>query len=214
MAKYYYSKYSANWYVNDKIYTSADKRITSQSEIEFLVSQFTMGLFIITKINKSFVETNLNNVKENELYAILEEDKVPPIAGQEIYVFYYQNNNFYGITENVTIESLEMKKDEFLESIKAEDGEFPNNGIHTDGFYYVKGDKASIPINTNINGTWKETESAHVNVNGAWKEIKEAYQMQNGIWVKLWQGKTYLFFLLRQKYQLITTVKEDLYSYS
>ena len=186
MAKYYYSKYSANWYVNDKIYTSADKRTTTQLEIAYLVSLFTMGLFIINKINKSFVETNLNNVKENELYAILEEDKVPPIAGQGIYVFYYQNNKFYGITENVTIESLEMKKDELLESIKAEDGEFPNNGIHTDGFYYVKGDKASIPINTNINGTWKETESAHVNVNGAWKEIKEAYQMQNGIWVKLW----------------------------
>ena len=189
MAKYYYSKYSANWYVNDKIYTSADKRITSKLEIAyFLAPLSTMRLFIITKINKSFVEIekNLDDVKENELYALLEKDEVPPIAGQEIYVFYYQNNKFYVITENVTIESLEMNKDEFLESIKAEDGEFPNNGIHTDGFYYVKGDKASIPINTNINGTWKETESAHVNVNGAWKEIKEAYQMQNGIWVKLW----------------------------
>lgn len=186
MAKYYYSKYSANWYVNDKIYTSADKEIILKTAIMYLISQFTKGLFIITKINKSFVETNLGNVKENELYAIIEEDEVPPIAEQKIFVFYYQNDKFYRITEDVTIESLEMKKDEFLESIKAEDGEFPNDGIHTDGFYYVKGDKASIPINTNINGTWKETESAHVNVNGAWKEIKEAYQMQNGTWVKLW----------------------------
>ena len=188
MAKYYYSKYSVNWYVNDKIYTSADKEIKSRSEILIwmTITLFAMRLFIITKINKSFVETNLDSVEENELYALLEADKVPPIAGQRFYVFYYQNNNFYVITENVTIESLEMNKDEFLESIKAEDGEFPNDGIHTDGFYYVKGDKASIPINTNINGTWKETESAHVNVNGAWKEIKEAYQMQNGIWVKLW----------------------------
>lgn len=192
MAKYYYSKYSAIWYVNDEIYTSANKRITSKLEIKTnLLLPFTnRGVFIITKINKSFVETSLDNVEENELYAILEKDEVPPIAGQEISVFYKQNNIFYLITDllssNVTIESLEMKEDEFLESIKAEDGEFPNNGMHTDGFYYVKGDKASIPINTNINGTWKETESAHVNVNGAWKEIKEAYQMQNGIWVKLW----------------------------
>lgn len=186
MAKYYYSKYSAIWYVNDKIYTSADKRITSKLELGIWASPVTMGVFIITKIDKSFVETNLDNVEENELYAIRAKDEVPPIAGQEISVFYYQNNKFYLITEAVTIESLEMKEDEFLESIKAEDGEFPNDGMHTDGFYYVKGDKASIPINTNVDGTWKETESAHVNVNGAWKEIKEAYQMQNGIWVKLW----------------------------
>lgn len=185
MAKYYYSKYSAKgWYVNDRIYTSANKKTKTQFEILALL--YTRKLFIITKINKSFVETNLNNVKENELYAIIEEDKVPPIAGQNFNVYYYKNNTYYRIDEDVTIESLEMKKDELLESIKAEDGEFPNDGMHTDGFYYVKGDKASIPINTNINGTWKETESAHVNVNGAWKEIKEAYQMQNGIWVKLW----------------------------
>ena len=73
----------------------------------------------------------------------------------------------------------------FIEEVIAEDGAFPNDGLHSDGFYYVKGALATIPINILVNGNFVDSEKAYVNVNGVWKEILEFHQMQNNQWVKL-----------------------------
>lgn len=86
---------------------------------------------------------------------------------------------------NVKRDTVTFSKGRFIETVKAEESVYPDNGFYSDEFWYVKGEKATIPINTNIGGVWEESEAGYINVNGVWKEIKEIHQMQNGAWSKL-----------------------------
>ena len=65
------------------------------------------------------------------------------------------------------------------------DDTYPIDGIHTDGFYYVRGAKAGLPIYTKVGNDFKMAENGYVNVGGNWKEITSIYQLQNGSWVQL-----------------------------
>ena len=65
------------------------------------------------------------------------------------------------------------------------DDTYPVDGIHTDGFYYVRGAKAGLPIYTKVGTEFKMAENGYVNVGGSWKEITSIYQLQNGSWVQL-----------------------------
>ena len=65
------------------------------------------------------------------------------------------------------------------------DDTYPIDGIHSDGFYYVRGAKAGLPIYTKVGTEFKMAENGYVNVGGSWKEITSIYQLQNGSWVQL-----------------------------
>ena len=65
------------------------------------------------------------------------------------------------------------------------DDTYPINGLHSDGYYYVRGAKAGLPIYTKVGTEFKMAENGYVNVGGNWKEITSIYQLQNGSWVQL-----------------------------
>ena len=65
------------------------------------------------------------------------------------------------------------------------DDTYPVDGVHTDGYYYVRGAKAGLPIYTKVGTEFKMAENGYVNVGGNWKEITSIYQLQNGSWVQL-----------------------------
>ncbi len=184
MAKYYYQKYSASWYINNKIYTNASKQLVSKSELEMMISQFAISLFLINP-DKTFTKTALTNVRENEIYLLIEEYKMPPMSNQSLNIFYMLDNKYYVITETVTIGDVEFKKENLVETIKAEDGTYPGNGVHTDGYWYVKGDKATIPVLAVENGKEEEIAEAYYVENDIAIPIK-AYEVENDIATELW----------------------------
>ena len=65
------------------------------------------------------------------------------------------------------------------------DDTYPIDGLHSDGYYYVRGAKAGLPIYTKVGTEFKMAENGYVNVGGNWKEITSIYQLQNGSWVQL-----------------------------
>lgn len=65
-----------------------------------------------------------------------------------------------------------------------EDGTVPDDGIHTDGFWYVKVKKAFPTMRILRDGQWVEVETGYVLKDGVWKPIEEIYKLQDGLWVQ------------------------------
>lgn len=72
----------------------------------------------------------------------------------------------------------------YIGEVVAEDGTYPNNGLHSDGYYYIKDRQAFPEMWVNINGTNRKAEAGWVNVNGTWRSIEEIYVKVNGVWRK------------------------------
>lgn len=60
-------------------------------------------------------------------------------------------------------------------------GSVPDNGIASDGFYYVLVKKLT-GFNIKLNGIWKEANSVYVKVNGIWKLEEDTKIKSNGVW--------------------------------
>ena len=71
---------------------------------------------------------------------------------------------------------------DFLESFSAEEGSYPDNGMHEDGFWYVKVKPAFPTIRTLSNGQWIEAESGFVLKDGVWKPIEDIFVLKDGQW--------------------------------
>ena len=75
-------------------------------------------------------------------------------------------------------------KDERLEDVVLEEGTVPDDGIHTDGYWYVKVKLAFPTMRILRDGQWAEVETGFVLKGGVWKPIEEIYKLQDGQWVQ------------------------------
>jgi len=75
-------------------------------------------------------------------------------------------------------------KDERLPDVTLEEGTVPDDGIHTDGYWYVKVKKAFPMMRILRDGQWAEVETGFVLKDGVWKPIEEIYKLQDGQWVQ------------------------------
>lgn len=86
----------------------------------------------------------------------------------------------------VTRETLAQRriKDERLEDIVLEEGTVPDDGIHTDGYWYIKVKPAFPTMRILRDGQWAEVETGYVLKDGVWKPIEEIYKLQDGQWTQ------------------------------
>jgi len=75
-------------------------------------------------------------------------------------------------------------KDIRLEDVILEEGTVPDDGIHTDGYWYVKVKPAFPTMRILRDGQWTEVETGFVLKDGVWKPIEEIYKLQDGQWVQ------------------------------
>lgn len=75
-------------------------------------------------------------------------------------------------------------KDTLIETLTAEEGTYPDDGIHTDGYWYVKIKLAFPTMRILRDGQWAEVETGFVLKDGVWKPIEEIYKLQDGQWVQ------------------------------
>lgn len=81
---------------------------------------------------------------------------------------------------NITTSTISgYKKGTFIAEITAEYGSLPQNGKHSDGYWYVF-EKMLSQVWVNFNGVWKKC-SCLSNVSGVWKK-GEMKKNINGIW--------------------------------
>lgn len=71
-----------------------------------------------------------------------------------------------------------------MPDIVLEDGTVPDDGIHTDGIWYVKIKKAFPTMRILRDGQWAEVETGYVLKDGVWKPIEEIYKLQDGQWTQ------------------------------
>lgn len=88
------------------------------------------------------------------------------------------------LTEETFGKTRDYKAGSYIGEVTAEDGTYPNNGLHSDGYYYIKDRQAFPEMWVNINGTNRKAEAGWVNVNGIWRSIEEIYVKVNGVWRK------------------------------
>lgn len=75
-------------------------------------------------------------------------------------------------------------KDTFIETLTAEENTHPDDGIHTDGYWYVKIKPVFPTMRIMRDGQWAEVETGFVLKDGVWKPIEEIYKLQDGQWVQ------------------------------
>lgn len=73
-------------------------------------------------------------------------------------------------------------KDTRLSDIVLEEGTVPDDGIHTDGHWYVKLKPAFPTMRILRNGQWIEAESGFVLKDGVWKPIEDVFVLKDGQW--------------------------------
>ena len=71
-----------------------------------------------------------------------------------------------------------------IKSFKHEEGTYPDNGVHADGYWYVKGDKATIPVDFILDGKKVEIEEVKYVENGKLIDI-ECSNVENNKLIKL-----------------------------
>ena len=81
------------------------------------------------------------------------------------------------------LSALRIKGDR-LSDIVLEEGIVPDDGIHTDGYWYVKVKPAFPTMRILRDGQWAEVETGYVLKDGVWKPIEEIYKLQDGQWTQ------------------------------
>ena len=72
------------------------------------------------------------------------------------------------------------RKGGLVGTIIANDGAYPDDGLASDGYWYVK-DHIAVEFKVRVNGAWVSAEP-YVRVNGVWKSAM-TYPRVNGSWV-------------------------------
>ena len=75
-------------------------------------------------------------------------------------------------------------KGDRMPDIVLEEGTVPDDGIHTDGYWYIKVKPAFPTMRILRDGQWAEVETGYVLKDGVWKPIEEIYKLQDGQWVQ------------------------------
>ncbi len=111
-------------------------------------------------------------------------------SGLAVYVRVYQgpsgSNEHLYMRDTYTrdqLSALRIKGDR-MPDIVLEEGTVPDDGIHTDGIWYVKIKKAFPTMRILRDGQWAEVETGFVLKGGVWKPIEEIYKLQDGQWVQ------------------------------
>ena len=130
MGKYFYEKFSLAWYINNTLYKNLPSSKYNNN------TRFRK----ISKIDKSAENDRLSvsQLSENEIY--ISEN------GWDInnWFYYLTNNETRVINQKYSASALTLRKYMLIETLIAEDGAYPSDGI-MEGYYYLKGNKANQP---------------------------------------------------------------------
>ena len=171
MAKWIYEKWTVKW---DP--TAFTESITS-------IHHYSNTINIVTLE----VEERSPSVGEAALYSA--KDVSDYESGKSVAVRLYQGPSYDKYIYKMDtyrrdqLSALRIKG-ERMPDIVLEEGTVPDDGIHTDGYWYVKLKPAFPTMRILRNGQWAEVETGYVLKGGVWKPIEEIYKLQDGQWVQ------------------------------
>ena len=172
MAKWVYERWTIKW---------------DDTKFTYVVASPPRG-YSTRPIEIATLEFGDSGLVEGKLYTYREDEFYPGMSPTNH--FYLRSsaaqNNWFRSEESLDYEGISQSriKDERLEDIVLEEGTVPDDGIHTDGYWYVKVKPAFPTMRILRDGQWAEVETGYVLKDGVWKPIEEIYKLQDGQWVQ------------------------------
>ena len=179
MAKYYYDKYQII-----KYYKKTSSYGTEQAEYD---DNWTNYLVLVHQDYYFSSSTGLFSGRGKSL------ETVYKVLGEPDYFRYYVtprwvmdidsakwNNGVEIKGTKITSQQILKRGDLISENIIAENGTYPTNGRHSDGYWYVRGGLAFPEFKMRIGGVLKTSENGWVKINGQLREIDTIWTKING----------------------------------
>ena len=168
--KWVYEKYPAQW---------DSTAFTGEYSGSLFPYTINIGTLEVEERNPSVGEAALHNETTVSNYT----------SGWTVTVHVYQGPVPKGhqyIRKSYTRDQLSTHriKGDRLSDIVLEEGIVPDDGIHTDGYWYVKVKPAFPTMRIMRDGQGAEVETGLVLKDGVWKPIEEIYKLQDGQWVQ------------------------------
>jgi len=191
MAKWIYEKWDTKWEWDklSEVSTFAEQR-SSQTFFSRPAFRKDDESWTNKTISNGDIFTGVNTVDwdagaTSKIYIATSDQRISsiPTAGGYLASVNVRHTVESDYTKN-TVHRLKNKNVLMESGITAEDGTYPDNGIHTDGFWYVKIKKAFPTMRILRDGEWVEVETGYVLKDGVWKQIEEIYKLQDGQWVQ------------------------------
>ena len=172
MAKWIYERWSIKW--NDAEFTagSGGGEFSGKVDIATMVASETSSVAVGDVALTSLLQINRFN-SGGDVYLLYVTSVSSDMSGR-----YRKKFGHESWLANQRI------KDTRQADVILEDGTVPDDGIHTDGYWYVKVKKAFPTMRILRDGEWVEVETGYVLQDGVWKQIEEIYKLQDGQWVQ------------------------------
>lgn len=168
MAKYYYDKYKIHEiFIGYKEVKGSFIEINEQRKDMTLRKSYSMisgGKFTL---GSEVVKIPVGDSGTG--YDLLNDDVV-------LHYEVYPNN--YRHRRITSERDYKLSKGSYVETVKAEEGTYPDDGIKGD-YWYVKQEKVS-DIKVNVNGEARDISKVYVNINGQRREVTSMYANING----------------------------------
>lgn len=170
MAKWIYERWDIKWDITNPDYMPT-RAPTFLYEIDIVTMQAsTIATSPSTEIMGATSEAHMTSFNAGETATVQ-------------YAYSLQINPPQFSVTKATLANRRIK-DSQLSDIALEEGTVPDDGIHTDGYWYVKIKPAFPTMRILRAGQWVEVETGFVLKDGVWKPIEEIYKLQDGQWMQ------------------------------
>ncbi len=175
------SKYIDNGWIN-KVYVinvrTDSNNIAYQNQPTFLFDSLK-GKYITSAGEVPLNQLVLGNSTSGPFYTINDNAGVM----QSLFYGFVRNEGDGNFLESkqARLSSHTYIKGPYLTTVTAAQNTYPQNGRHTDGYWYEYVGLA-CNLSVNVNGISKQADTSYSNVNGVWRENNEVKANINGIW--------------------------------
>lgn len=185
MARYYYSRYAV---VETQVYIEPSYYDSSSVNTIWTVNNFVKG-YSFSKSTALYSESGGTWSRGDVIpagtigYYVASDGRTMrkyrattnTAAGSisRLDVWYYRSNDAT-LTTNYS-------RGAYITEVVAEDGMYPENGVHSDGYWYVRGSKVFPDFKVKADGQLRTSEEGWVKINGVLRPIEQMWVKVNGV---------------------------------
>ena len=163
MARYYYEKYRLKYIAGDSEYTGDTYDMTLIVYPSYSFSESTG--YSVVGVGETLVSYDIDTVSYR-------------VSGNTLLMYVRKREGTQPYASRFTATAT-IAKGNFIETVIAEDGEYPDNGIQG-SFWYIKKGLAFPELKMKIDGQLKTSENGWVKIGGQLKEIDKMWTKVDG----------------------------------
>ena len=175
MAKYYYDKYSTNYsaWSDEKQLSTSTTKTNANAENGYEGITWKGNMYDYIGIFQSR-DHGYNNILNGDLQ-----------CSYDYFSYYLEDDGWHYVNRATSGRTRTKTKGSLISTIIAEDGTYPNDGIYSDGYWYVKGALAFPIFKIKIDGGLKTSSDGWVKIDGVLRHIEGMWAKADGVLKKI-----------------------------